>query len=336
MNVQDFLENIQPNEKMGILSHIDLDGIVSEILFYDFLNKKGCKNISVFFRDYNVNLMDELHEELENLDKLVVLDLSSNVLGEQFQKLGNEKDILYIDHHFSEIHFSGRIIELKTPSEICVTRTLYETLKNKLGKKREWLVVAGIISDAGDRFEINNEIINHFLKTINLSIQDFKEKIVFNLAYFLDYFHDDLTGAFHILRDLDNYSDVSKLEKYIQPVKDEFNFYLNDFKKNKKRINGVEFYLFNSKFPIKSSLINELSYSTPRDIFLIGTLEGDFIKFSARCQSGKINLVEFLKTIGAGCENALSGGHLKAAGIVIRKQDLEIFKNNLMTLKNIS
>jgi hypothetical protein len=143
------------------------------------------------------------------------------------------------------------VIELRTPSAICVAQTSYQLLKNYLGDSKEWLSMIGTISDAGDRYEENKKIIEDFMKKQKISLEDFKQKYVYNLAYVLNYFEGDLQKAFFILKELGKLGEIKKLEKYYFPVKKEFDFFVGDFDKNSKIINGVHFYLLNLNFQLK-------------------------------------------------------------------------------------
>ena len=75
--VGEFLENLKPEDKIALIFHDDTDGFVSACLFYEFLQKRGCKNISISVLTVGLGINNN---DFYNADKLIILDLGSNLI----------------------------------------------------------------------------------------------------------------------------------------------------------------------------------------------------------------------------------------------------------------
>jgi len=165
LEVENFIKDIKPEDKINLIFHNDLDGFASGILFYDYLKDKGCKDIGIYpFVIINGNLKD-IKENLRDRDKLIILDLAKNTIHPKITELLQGEEVLYIDHHKTDSPLENknileyRITERYTPC----SRIVYELIDGK-----EWLSVAGTISDYGDRYPENKEFIEGFLKRITI------------------------------------------------------------------------------------------------------------------------------------------------------------------------
>ena len=69
--IKEFLEGLKPEEKIGLVFHDDLDGFASGRLFYEFLQKRGCKNIEIGVFSAGKNNPFSLGE-IKNCNKLII------------------------------------------------------------------------------------------------------------------------------------------------------------------------------------------------------------------------------------------------------------------------
>lgn len=322
-NAKQFLEKIENNDKIALVFHDDLDGFASGILIYDFLIKK-CKNIQVFPIGIEKDMLSKIKGNLKDKNKLIFLDLSLDFLSSDLVELSKNKEVLWIDHHKKEVEIKERnILEYKTESAICVTRTCYELV----GGKR-WLALAGIISDAGNKYSENHELIASILKEKGMSFEEYLERVVNKLGYVITYFENDLKKAFDLLKSLESDKHLEKLNKYYNPVEKEVGKIVSNFEKRKELIGKINFYYFKPKYSIKGIVINKISFAKPNGIYIFASPEGKAIKLSSRCQIG-CSVLDILKESVKGLKDSGAGGHIPAAGGFIRKQDLEKFKENL-------
>ncbi len=319
-----FLRDIEKDEKIAIVFHDDADGMASGIFINNFVRKIG-GDVEIF--PFSISKTEITQEDLSDFDKIVILDLSENIAGKIINASGDKK-VLYIDHHVKKQEFDEGVLELIAPSAIPVARTSYEFVSH-FDSNLEWLAVAAVICDAGDLSKENDDFINDFLKREKITLEDYKKKYAYKLGDFLIYFKEDLKKAFEILLEVRYLGDFSEIEKYAGPVEEEIEKIAKDFDKNHEEIGSIKFYLFESKFAIKSALINKISFANPDWIIVFANPDEDIIKLSARNQSRKMNMIELLRTGIAGLKNADAGGHIPAAGGAIRVQDLELFKENL-------
>jgi len=330
--VKEFLESINKKDKIALIFHNDCDGFVSGRMFYDSL-KDRCE-IKIFPRAIEKDLLKKL--DLKDFNKLIVLDLAGTLIGDDLNKLVQKKEILYVDHHPSEIKLSEKIISVIGKSSESAARLSYDMMEDLISVP-DWLVLVGMISDAGDKHKENMDFIEKKLNDVGMNLKEFKEKIVFELNYFLAYFEKDLEKAFEIFSELNDLKDIGKIRKYTDEVKKDFEFYKKDFEKNKEDINGIIFYYFEPKFSIKDALINEASYANPDGVYVLVSPRDNYLRISARCQTLKVNVREMLIECCKDLKNSNAGGHTKASGAMIEKNDLGIFKENLKSyMKRIS
>jgi single-stranded DNA-specific DHH superfamily exonuclease len=328
--VKDFLENLKPEDKIGIITHDDTDGIVSALLFYRFLEKKGCKSISISILTIGAGISNN---DFHNADKLIILDLAPNLVINILNSFSS-KPILCIDHHQKQEEIPSNIIELRTIGAIPTSRTCYEILEGFV-QELDWLAMSGVLADMGDKYPENFQFIRNFFEKNKLKIYDYKRDFVYPIGKMLVYFEDNLNKAFFILKDIKTKEDIKKIIKYSIPVQNEIDKFLDLYQSNKEEIRGAIFFYFEPKFAIKSIIINMISIEVESEdsVLVFATPEDNLIRLSARCQSGRINVGELMKKLTEGLENATGGGHEKTAGGAIMKKDLEVFKERLRRLK---
>ncbi len=313
---REFLESIKPADKVAVLTHDDLDGFCSGMLLFDAAEKKA-KSVDIFFYSYNRGKQDF---DLSGFDVILISDLAPSLLKDVFEKI-KDKRIFYTDHHPSDGFVPENALEVRTEVGKCCSRTVYEIFGGK-----EWISVTGILGDAGELYPVNKELLEKFYKENAISFDDFRFKYAYRINSLMIYFEKDLHKAFKLIRGLENYSDIKKLEKYILPVEKEFDETLESYNKNSENLGKINFFIFDPKFQIKSSVITKLSkdYKEKFLIFLVPFENTYRISFRGG-KNNNYNGVKLLQDCGA--EKA--GGHPVACGGFIKKEFLETFKGNL-------
>ncbi|MDO8622845.1 MAG: DHHA1 domain-containing protein [archaeon] len=323
-----FIRNIKLEDRVDLIFHNDLDGFASGILFYDMLTERGCKNIGIFPFEITNNHSKETKEI--NGEKVIILDLALNIISPVISKL-KDKKILYIDHHKTDKPIENpNVLEYrnKEGEYTPCSRMVFELIGG-----REWLSVAGTVSDIGYNYPENKKFIDDFLKGNNLKFQEFFDNTVNPLSYLLIFLEKNPQMAFEIIKDTTNYKQVENLRKYTRPAEEEVNKFIEDFRKNNERLGKVNFYFFKPKLNIRPYVITSISLANPKEIYVFACPENGKVSLSARNNSKEEDVLELLGKATQNLENSSFGGHVAAAGGYIQKQDLEKFKENLRKIK---
>jgi single-stranded DNA-specific DHH superfamily exonuclease len=325
---KEFLERINEKDRIAIIVHDDLDGLASGVLFYDFCISKGCKEIEVFTIQYGLNKITDLN--LNGKNKILIADLAPGILTEGLSNLPKEIEVFYTDHHPEEERFPipENVLELRTTNQgyIPSSRTVYELCDGK-----EWLAVAGVLSDFGDKDKINKEFIESFLERNKKSFEYMQKEIMYKISRVIIYFEKHKEKKFFdILKEIELMQDVKSLEEYEKPVKEEFEKFAEDFIKNSEKLGKINIYSFSPEYNIKSFLINYISSKNFEEIYIFLTPKKEnLLGVSARNQSKEYDVSKILKECLEGIKEGIGGGHKSAAGGHLDKEDLEKFKENL-------
>ena len=167
-----------------------------------------------------------------------------------------------------------------------------------------------------------------------MTSQQFNKQIMYKITRTIDYFHKKPYKAFKILQSINSLKDLNKLNKYDRIVGKEIKKLTKQYKTKKQKIGKINFYYFKPKYPIKSSIINEISYAHSKQTYIFATPTASnkkTISISARNQTKKIDMAQLLKAGIKNLKNANAGGHIPAAGATIQSKDLNQFKQNLKT-----
>ncbi len=331
----DFLNSVNKRDRIAIISHNDLDGLVSVLLVSEILKFKKMKIKSLNFINYKRGMLKELHSNLVNkkINKVFILDINVSSDYEGFEELRNEFDIFLIDHHPSEI--KGKNI-IKTQTEDCVAFVIYEVAKKLFDlKKWNWLVCSTMISE----FSYNDKSNFNFIKksypevteeNINDSVPG---KVSKEIASALIYFKGKEKKVFHLL--LKN--KIKKFRKYHKIIEKEIENTVKKFKENAEFYpeKNLYFYYYTPKFSMTSVVVTILSVENGDKTFVfVSDVDNnpEFVKVSARNQGGKEDINLLMKKGIEDLENATAGGHFKASGARFMKKDLEKFKKNILNI----
>jgi len=328
---KEFLKEINQQDKVAVVCHDDLDGVASGILVYDYLNSKGFLKVDFFPVDLKADVLSGLN--LQDKEVIIILDIGDDMI---VNFIGNfiGKKILVVDHHPKKADFSDAVLEYNDFEEgyFPTSRAIYEILGT--GEK-QWLSVAGVLTDAGDLYKENLNFINEFLNEQNLTLEDFVNDVSDPLKYVLIYLKKDLKKAFELIKSLNSYEDVKNLEDFYSPIIDELDFFKDDFENNKEDFGDIWFYYFEPIFSIKMPLINYLARKNTDKILVFASPSGDegFIGLSVRNSVGDLSASKVLNEGIMGLNDARFGGHKFASGGIILKEDLDIFRDNLKNIR---
>ena len=321
-----FLEDIVSNDKIAIVTHNDIDGYASGILFYDFFKNKNCKDINVYLHNIGLST-DKIIKGIKNSDKIFISDLAPSIVIDILEA-SKDKQVLYTDHHVKNAEIPESILEYRTESQVPSSRAVYDLVGGK-----KWIAVAGIGGDCCDKQ--NKDLVDGFLSESGFKdIEEYKQKVIFPLSSFLVYFNNEPNKAFDIFKKLESPKDISLIGKYAYPVENEIKRIVECFEETQEKLGKINFgYIKNPKFEVKSIVINQISGRNPEEIYVLAAASDGIIRLSARNQSKKYNMIKVLEKGISGLENASAGGHVPAAGGNIMKCDLEKLKENLREYK---
>lgn len=324
---KEFLDDISGDEKVAIAFHFDLDGYASGILIYDYLKEKGINDVEVFALELKNNALADILEKLKLVDKIIIADMGDNLICDDLYSL-EDKSVLVLDHHPKTSEFPREVLEYNDSDSgyFPSSRTCYEIVGGK-----QWLSVAGVMSDRGHVYSENTEFIDEFLKKESLELIDYKKDFVDLIDYVLIYLRKDFGKIFNLIENLNSWKDVESLKEFYLPVKEEFEFFEKDFEKNKEVFGDILFYYFEPKFKIKVSLAGDISVRNKKNIVVFASPsdEKGFVSLSARNKVEDLTASDVLKIGIEGLDEARSGGHLRASGGIIKGEDIGKFKENL-------
>lgn len=317
---KDFLNNISEKDNVAIIHHDDGDGLASGIMLYDWCKQKKAKakTFTFSFKKWNKKT------DLTLFDKILIADIGPDGIEEIH--LPQKKQIFYTDHHKENQDIPEEILELRTTKEgyIPSSRTVGE-----LTNLKPWLALAGTISDAGDLYPENDDYINNGLEKCHQTLEDFKENVVYIITNSIIYFQEDLDKSFEIFQKINTIEEVKQLKKYSKPIEDETENFVNNFKKEKEFLGKIIYYYFEPKYPVKKAVTGIISRTFPKETLLFAVPQDKYVSISARNQSREEDMIKLVKAGVQGLEDTNAGGHKAAAGAMIRKQDLEKFKENI-------
>ena len=319
-----FLEDITSEDKIAVIHHDDGDGFCSGTLFYDWCKNKKAE---VGHFAYSIKKSKLKEFKLKEFNKIIVCDLAPDFMAEELELI-KEKKVLYVDHHPQHTPVPKEILELTTTNEgyMPSSRTAGE-----LTGLKPWLSLAGTITDSGDLYKENQDFINKRLKEINITLDNFKDKVSSIITNFIAFFNDDHDKAFEILQEINSVEEIKKLKKYSEPIEDEIEKFVKEYETKKEKLGEVNFYYFEPHLAVRTPVSGIISLQDDDQTYIFASPKnnGKNICFSARCTSQKINMADMLRAGVANLECNSAGGHPAAAGAMILAKDLEKFKENV-------
>ena len=330
-----FISNLNDKEKIALISHCaDLDGIVAAKVANRVINADFIKFVD--YDDINLGLAKELKDN--KIKKIIMTDLSIN--NSEFIKEAEKfADILIIDHHlFSSDLNSGKTFFMNSEGFCASYLSYYLFSKIQNIDKIDWLVACASVSDwcyfKNQNFMKNTyeKYRDKFIPTIE-GIRESERfwKLQDDLSLAIIYFEDNVKRVYDLIGE--DFGDIGNLGRYISEVRKEINENLDEFEREKKEIRDGYFWELDTKFRIKSYLINFFSSRFINKTLIFGNVDDNIYTISSRRQDGKVNLPELMKGLIEGFEGANSGGHFKAAGAFVKLEDKEEFERRLFNLR---
>ncbi|MDP2666139.1 MAG: DHH family phosphoesterase [Candidatus Diapherotrites archaeon] len=341
-----FLQEISVEDRVAIIYDPDGDGISAAAVTVRALKKWRGKRPEYihpfpFSRGY---VADDLPEQLKKLGvtKLITLDKSVDQMGVPFLlRLGEACETLIIDHHrvVTPLQMQGVIIAKpdiiwETESSSFPTAMFAYTLFSHFMDvtDSDWIACIGIVSDAA--YPRWKDFVDASLMRGNYPVMDVPFENAFGRLSGMIY----ATGALSS-RQLPEVLDLlieanspkvmldSGFMSLVAIMEEEMNFWLERLPNEMEYFPELELHIGKVKprHNIKSILINKLSQKMPNQTILLLEEFKDKILISGRRQDFKVPINVLLETATRGLPEANGGGHVPAAGGIIRAEDEAIF-----------
>ena len=339
-NFFDFIDRIDKNEKVGIISHANcVDGMVSVVFMVEILKKKfpGMPAPFLGFIPYKIGILDEydIIFNKKGIKKVFILDANVDMNQlEETEKFFDKFEVMFVDHHPLNPNLKMDNNIIKTPSVDCTSMVLYR-LGNEFLKDKELIKLACIASISEFSFK-DQDNLKFIQKHYSFNPENYKDYEIFKnvLKYnsLVTYYANDSNRAYEIILKK-NYEEIERVNKEID---NEFERCIKDFEicAEKYFDNYLYFYYFKSNFSIGSRLGTTLSVKYKGStIIMLSDISGtNLFKVSARNNSDKLiyPLNDMLRAGIVGLENAIGGGHANASGGSFMKKDLEVFKKQVI------
>ena len=324
LKAKKFLKNISPKDNIAIIHHDDSDGVCSAILFDNYCKNKGAKTKNFY---YHLGETKSKSLPLKQFNKIIITDISSKDIQNQLKDIKNKK-IFYTDHH--PIYPTPKYITAYLTAKqgyIPSSRTTYELTKGK-----KFLAMLGLIADSGNLYKENNSFIKKSLKQFNLTLEEFQKNYSHIFSDTLIYLEKSPQKAYKILSEISSLQEISKLKKYANKVEKDIVKTVKKAKQKSEKINGINIYKINPKYKIKgivAAILSRENTAEPHIFLSIKTSNPKILGISARHNSDNANLPQLLEFASKNLKNSVCGGHKRASGGQVRKQDLKKFKQNL-------
>ena len=327
----EFVDNINKDDKIALISHTDLDGVASAKIINEIFNTEIIKFID--YQELNQNLVNELKGFKVNKVVFTDLSFSNTIILKEIEKFA---DILIIDHHLYEENLNSNKTIFINAQGVCATYVnYYLSYEIKNIERFDWLVACASIADW--MFSKNQEFLKIIFKKYNdeFDINYVKKGKFWDLQYKLSlvlvYFRNDLKKAYNFIGE--EFGEVENLNKYAKEVQEEINLCIKKFEQEKIEISDGYFWEFKSKFSIKSIISNILCSKYPEKTLVIGEPGNEYYRLSARRQDKKLDVSFLLRELTKDLDSN-AGGHLIAAGATILLKDVNKFKQRLMEYEN--
>lgn len=335
--IYDFIKKLNENDRIALISHNDLDGIVSAKVANEIFDADVIKFIN--YEDMDENLIVEL--EMEGVNKIIFTDLL--IKSKEFI-LGLQKfaEVLVLDHHFSENDFnSDKCIFIVGEEGYCAAYLCCDILRNAQDiEDLDWLVACASISDFCNLknsdwlrkvFEKHGEkYLDEFTK-LGFDMEEIKKskfhKIQWDLSLALIYFRETPERVFYALGS--GFGNIGDLEIYVDEVQKEIDETMGRFESERRDFPGGYYFEFDPHFRIGSVISTILSIRYPTKTLILVKPSGEGYSVNARRYDKGDSMPDLLRVCMNGFSDSNSGGHIPAAGGYFPKNYLADFRRRL-------
>jgi len=343
---KDYIANIKPSDSVAVIHHTDADGICSAFIVAEALERLGHKPVLVDPRAnnaLNAGLIKKLKKY--NVSKTICIDLMIDLRTDIIDQISSFSDFLIIDHHplYADIQTKNVIMIKQTHLGINkyypASKLAYDLFSEVVDiLDLDWVAASGLVGDFGH--PQNMPFVNSILKKYNFP----KKKNMFEtglgkIAIYVNATRSVTPHKIHlamkVLKKAKKPRDVlsSELGKIAEKITIEINKQIEKFKKNAEVHGDLMISPLKSKYKITGAFMTKLSaeYFPTKTLFCYQKSATGY-HVSARRHDKKVAVNDLLEQAIKGLKDAMSGGHVPAAGASIRKEDEDIFKKRLIKI----
>jgi len=332
-----FINLISEKDKIGIVTHTDLDGIASAIFLQKILESRSLEIDFIECLDHGANVLEGVLNK--KFDVLFFTDWNVDDYSEYLKKLKKKGKVFVIDHHPFDKELKNETNFIKTSYEYCSSHCLFDLAKSKDYFNTEewgWLVCSAIIADyVWDKLEENFEFIKSFYPTVkkDSSIWNSEPGMIGKLIKGASlYYSSNLRKVYDLVLEKDltrlekaNEEVTKEVERWVDKINEEIEYF---------REGNLIFVYGEPKYNIVSTVASIISDRDFRGDVVVFCAElkdkKEFVKVSAREQTGIVDVRQLLKKCVEGFENSSAGGHVRAAAGTFPKKYLNEFRNRLL------
>ncbi len=322
-------EELESSNNPLFFFHDDGDGLCSFLLMYKHINKgKGIivKATPHITKDFL------RHIESNMADKVFILDIA--LVDQEFIDNAGVP-VFWVDHHQvldrkNVTYLNPRMFGKNVPA----SRACYDIVKENM-----WISAVGCIADWHlpdfiDKFiEQYPEFLEKKMPPEEVQHSTKLGELVRKMSFNLKGKSADVHAAMKIMTRIDSPDEIINgtssrgrfLLKRAGAIEKIYFKLLGRVLKHSKE-NPIIFIYDDSTMSLSAELSNELIYRFPEKVILIGRERGGEVKFSMR--SAKLDLNKLMPKFLEGLEGR-GGGHEYAVGVVIKKEGLDKFIENV-------
>ncbi|MGC8812663.1 MAG: DHHA1 domain-containing protein [Candidatus Aenigmatarchaeota archaeon] len=331
-----FIERIKSSDKIFLIYHKDLDGLMSALIFVRCMKKNGVK-IHKKVASSNEEI-EGVIKKVKGFDKILIFDIDISYMKKYLVELN--KDILIVDHHPPRSNLNTKRIVYINPRlskpkiyqpTSYVTYKLLSRICNM--KNEEWLAVLGVVSDYA--FEDCKDLVKKWLRIKKKdSLQ--RTKIWKEVEELVGIISEiNFSRTLTLLENAKSLEDFKKNKvvrkaagKYIKNIrKCEKSFWENvrEFKRSNLILSEVE----TRHREIASLISTRMVRKFPGKVLVVLRKVGKKYAVHARYHGSKeIELGKIMEKCAKGLNGG--GGHPYAAGAAIKIKNREIFEKRLI------
>ena len=340
-----FTKNLTPADKIAIVYDSDADGFSAGILAAKGIEKlRGRRPDLCMVQEHKRSTISkQTIQKLKNssITKIIFVDMAVEQDVDRLGEVTEFAEVVIFDHHkIYNTPDSERVLLLKSQffsdidgSKYPTAKLVYDIFADVIDMSDlDWISSVGIKGDMS--YEQWKDFVDDAIEKNNLNIKDL-ESLVHIIGATITINRDEITELFEAFMQANTPKElqIEKFKRYLKEVEDELQRLLNEFDK-KAEINeelGLIFYMVESKLGVKSALVNVLSSQRfpEKTIIIMQENDNGMVTLSARRQDFKIRMNDLLEMATEGLSNAKAGGHIPAAGGILKKEDLETFKRRI-------
>ncbi len=312
----------------------DVDGLVSAALIQNALKVKN-----IFLADYPslLNILDiviSICSKNKDFSRVFICDLGLNkknqdIFVEKLQILiSNNIQIIYIDHHYLEDPIKNKLltigVKLIHSIEECTSVQIYYLCKNKLSSKFSFYASAAALTDYMEDKPMASILVSKYDRTFLMLESCFLSYIISSSQRNIDFLKYISTSisVFKLPHELKNGFDL------VKQFSDKISNALNVIEAKIVKLNNIA-YLQHDLELASSMIVNFVLGLSGKQVGIAFKLKENINSYALSIRGSKdckFHLGKLVNDLTSNL-NGSGGGHDKACGALIPRENLELFLN---------